>query len=291
MMYISNHINENYFEVFDTDDVSKTTLSRQEILKLNKYQKVHGVFNDNIKIIDPFKLYKRWKLMGTLDKNLEEIGTARFFGYIYDNVIVSRSRNGLKLTRYLVSEEVKTEDNIVIPNDIVALDDYLFSSIYNLKSVKLPDTLKYLGEGCFSNCYELKDINLSNNILTLPNNCFKWCHKLDSITIPDSVLVIDGSCFYNCISLSNIKISNNIQGIGHYAFAYCKNLEYIFIPDSIQKIDSSAFYYCTNLKRVRLPKHMTNIVVNDVFSNCKSLEYVDFGVTLYNVKKDNWEIL
>ena len=54
MLYISAKINDDLYTVYDTDDETYNNLSYDDVLRLNKYFKTHGVVGNDITIFDPF---------------------------------------------------------------------------------------------------------------------------------------------------------------------------------------------------------------------------------------------
>ena len=91
---------------------------------------------------------------------------------------------------------------ITFSEAITYLDNYAFSDMNDLLSVKLPEGLKKIGE-----------------------NAFEGCNNLVNVSIPSTVNSIGSLAFLDCRSLKSIAIPR-LAGIGyHNPFAACTSLE------------------------------------------------------------------
>ncbi len=118
---------------------------------------------------------------------------------------------------YLNGEEIK---DLVIPDGITEIKDYVFDGCSNLTSIIIPDGVTTIGKYSFQGCECLTDIN-----------------------IPDGVTTIEPSAFMNCRGLTSVIIPNSVKTIGSFSFYYCSSLASITIPESVTSIGTQAFYY------------------------------------------------
>jgi len=79
---------------------------------------------------------------------------------------------------YLSGEKVT---DLIVPDSVTEIGDYVFYSCTSLTSVTIPDSVTKIG-----------------------NSAFYDCTSLTSVTIPDSVTKIGNSAFYDCTSLTSI---------------------------------------------------------------------------------------
>ncbi|MBQ8300531.1 MAG: leucine-rich repeat domain-containing protein, partial [Clostridia bacterium] len=156
----------------------------------------------------------------------------------------SSSSNPLdNMGKLYVNNEVVT--NIVIPESIITIKDYVFYGCDSLTSVARPDSVTSIG-----------------------NNAFCGCDNLTSITIPDSVISVGYRAFYDCSSLTSVVIPDSVTSIGSLTFYNCKRLASVTIPDGITSIGKEAFYGCYDLESVYISniEAYLNIAYEDCFS-------------------------
>ena len=135
-------------------------------------------------------------------------------------------------------------ENVVIPESITKLKDYVFYNAGCIKSVTIPDS-----------------------ITTIGNYAFHLCSSLTSVTIPNSVTSIGKEAFRSCYALTSVTIPNSVTEIGEWAFAYCTALTSITIPNSVTKIGERAFAWCYALKEVYCKPTTPPTGGGDMFSN------------------------
>ena len=185
---------------------------------------------------------------------------------------------------------------LIIPNGVTKISNYVFEDCINLKKLTLPDSITDMGIDPFSGCENLTDVTLPaalvcdipkenletvviNSGTSIPayNGGFYNCKNLISVTIPDSVTSIGAGAFSDCEKLTTIRLPNSITEIPEYAFSKCKNLTTITIPDSVTSIGNGAFSYCENLNNVTIPERVSNLGEH-VFFYCHSLTSLIFQV-------------
>ncbi len=166
--------------------------------------------------------------------------------------------------------------DIVIPDSVTDLRNYVLYNCDNLMTVVIPDSVTNLGDYAFSNCDNLVSVSIGNNVKNIGESAFSFCLSLIRITIPDSVTSIGDSAFYNCTSLISITIPNSVTSIGDSAFYLCKSLTSVTIGDSVTSIGDSAFRGCTSLTSITIPDSVTSID-DYTFYNCTSLASATIG--------------
>lgn len=145
--------------------------------------------------------------------------------------------------------------SIVIPNFIIKIDKYAFTSCVELLKVTFEENshLQIIEEGAFSECPYLKSITLPPSVKILGNKCFYKCKSLTYVYIPLHIKYIPDSCFGECDSLNDIQFSN---------------------PNNIFKIERNAFYWCTKLYKVPIFKNLRYIGDNAFNSVFKLKEFI-----------------
>lgn len=190
---------------------------------------------------------------------------------------------------WLNGEEIK---NIVVPNGISKMNDYVFAGTSNLVSVNLPNSLKEIGIRSFIGCYNLSYINIPESVTKIGIGAFCGCESIDSLYIPNNVCEIEREAFWgigvtsitipgrvkdigddtfrSSHQLKNVYLSDGIERIGNCCFWGCNNLSTVVIPNSITDIDNSAFNYCNKLQSLSIPSSVKHIGSN-VFCHCDDL--------------------
>ena len=176
---------------------------------------------------------------------------------------------GYKYDLYLNGELV---ENLVIPDGITRVNDYVFRGCNSLKSITIPDSVTSIGDGAFEGC-SLTSVTIPGSVTSIGDNAFYDCYSLTSVTIPDSVTSIDDSAFRYCKSLTSVTIPDSVTSIGDFAFSDCSSLTSITIPDSVTSIGDAAFNDCSSLTRITIPDSVTSIGDN-AFYDCYSLTSV-----------------
>lgn len=157
-------------------------------------------------------------------------------------------------------EEIK---NLVIPNSVINIGNYIFNSCTGLKTVTIP-----------------------NSVTSIGNYAFGGCTSLNNVTIGNSVTSIGIHAFSDCSALSSIDLGNSVTSIGNYAFYYCGALTSLTIPNSVTTIGSSAFSYCTGLITVTLGRSVS-FIGSSSFSGCTNIEQVFSGIRMiFNINKN-----
>jgi hypothetical protein len=101
-----------------------------------------------------------------------------------------------------ISGSEKTD--IVIPNDILSINNYAFLRCKNIINVIIPNSVTSIGECAFHGCIGLESIKLPDYLKIINNELFDNCHKLKSITIPASVEYIYQKAFADCYELKEV---------------------------------------------------------------------------------------
>ncbi len=171
---------------------------------------------------------------------------------------------------YLNGEEVK---DLVIPNSVTSIGNYVFDSCSSLTSVTMPNSVTSIGNCAFRDCVNMTTVDIPNSVTSIGTGAFCVCSSLTSVTIPNLVTSIGSSTFSGCGSLTAITIPNSVKFIGEWAFAYCNGLTSVIIPNSVKSIGVNAFMYCRNLTTMTIPNSVTYIG-EGAFRYCSSLTSV-----------------
>ena len=170
---------------------------------------------------------------------------------------------------YLNGEEVT---DIVIPDGVTSIGDYVFYGCSDLTSVDIPNNVTSIGDGAFYWCSGLTSVDIPNSVTSIGDYAFAYCYGLTT-EIPNSVTSIGDGAFIYCFGLTALEIPNSVTSIGDGAFRDCSNLTSVEIGNNVTSIGNSAFSGCSNLTSVVIPNSVTSIG-DYVFSSCRRLTSV-----------------
>ncbi|MBQ4439774.1 MAG: leucine-rich repeat protein [Kiritimatiellae bacterium] len=179
--------------------------------------------------------------------------------------------------------------SVTIPGRVTSIGDYAFYNCGGLTSVTIPDSVTNIGERAFCACSGLTSVTIPGRVTSIGDYAFAHCRDLSSVTICNGVTVIGDSEFYNCSELTHVAISDSVTSIGAWAFDNCKKLTSITIPASVTNIGDYAFN-CCGLKSVTLPASVTNIG-EKAFGSCNELFSIEVEPDNPNYKSVNGLLL
>lgn len=137
---------------------------------------------------------------------------------------------------------------LTIGTEVTRIPNFLFYSVYSLKTVSFEK-----GSKCAS----------------IGNYAFCWCENIKDISIPDSVTSVGTYAFYRS-GLTSLKIGKNVTSIGANAFEWCMGLKSLTIPESVTSIGFEAFYWCTSLEEL----NFNAVAMNDLSNNAYVFHYI-----------------
>jgi len=174
--------------------------------------------------------------------------------------------------------------SITLPDTIVSIGDFAFSSCINLTSIRIPESVSSIGTAIFASCTALNEITVATEnenykavdnviyskdgsvLVTCPvasqvtildtvteiaEYAFYYNNNLTKITIPSSVTTLGEAAFGNCSKLASIDIEgNSLTTIGNHCFRSNSVLTVLKIPESVTSVGAYAFAYCSKLDHI-----------------------------------------
>lgn len=173
--------------------------------------------------------------------------------------------------KYLCNKNI-TE--IVIPEGVTSIPQYMFYQFRSLTKVVLPSTLTDIGNYAFYQCTALSDIDFSNtNLTTIGVYAFSGCTSISSITFPEGFTTINIRAFEGCTALAHVEFPSTLTFIGQYGFVNCSALQSPTFPNSLRTMDAYSFQGCKNFSTITLPNQIPALQVSN-FSGCTSLNSI-----------------
>lgn len=214
------------------------------------------------------------------------------------------SSNPLMYANHLFVNGNKIID-LIIPDGITEIKDWVFAYMTGLKSVKMPASVTTIGARAFLGCNSLYDVTLSENLTAIGLGAFYQTNLL-SIDFPESLKTIDDGAFSetplvlveipdgvenmgkmafkDCKELKTVVIGNGLKTIPERAFDHCSVLRSVTFGNSVEKIMEYAFQLCPDLREVMIPNSVTTIG-DGVFISCANLETLELPSGLTSIGK------
>lgn len=150
---------------------------------------------------------------------------------------------------YLNSNTVK---NLVLPEGISQLNDYVFYGFSGLVSVTIPNDVFYIGAYAFYGCDHLTNVTIPSSVMSIGNSAFEGCSALAWVNTTD-VVSWCGTVFGNYYS--------NPLNYAHGFYLNSNIVKDLIIPDGVTRINAYAFFGCTGLTSIMIPESVTDIGV------------------------------
>lgn len=164
---------------------------------------------------------------------------------------------------------------IIIPEGIVAVENYCFIDDFYLESLYLPKTLQYIGGQSFGgDCPNfhaiygnmtsedhrcvimddsirmfagggIKDYTTPKGVTSLYDSCFRGNNTIETIEISEGVKTVYSNCFRECANLKSVIFPSTVTEIGSNIIEDSPNIEALYckaiIPPSL-RINLIPFY-------------------------------------------------
>lgn len=187
---------------------------------------------------------------------------------------------------------------IVLPDGLLSIDDYAFSTCSGITAINIPSSVTSIGIGAFGGCTGLPVVNniryadtylveavdkeatsytIQPGTKWIADDAFAYC-SAPSITIPDEVAVIGDWAFSGVLNViyhgsatgapwGATMLNGYVDGWLAYsssdktALIKCSQDAEgeIVLPDGLLSIADNAFEYCVNITSINIPSSVTSI--------------------------------
>ena len=202
--------------------------------------------------------------------------------------------NPLYYARHLYSDENTEITELIIPDDMTSIPNYVFSGCSGLTSVTIPNSVTSIGSSAFSGCSGLTSVTIPNSVTSIGSYAFSDCSSLTSVRFENSkdntpVTLGSNSVFSGC-PLDEMYIGRKLSytttsSAGYSPFYKKTTLRSVKFTDKETEISDYEFYGCTNLTEVSMGDGVKSIGTY-AFSGCSSLEHFTCGRQLESIGKE-----
>lgn len=232
---------------------------------------------DSMTILQAINL-KESKICGVSTEEVLKYSGGIWYGDYYGDdeipnyAFCDKNDNALGLVHFVFPEKVTRicrhafnstllSDALIIPNDVVEIDDYAFCGT-NISSLSLPYGLKKIGDNAFAGCSSMtSELKLPETLEKIGDDCFENCSALTGhLTIPGKIKEIPIRCFSSCSNLTGLTLPEGIQRIGYQAFRYDSHMTgTLHLPAYLTSIGDAAFYCCSFQGELVIPNGIKKI--------------------------------
>ncbi|MCH5161027.1 MAG: leucine-rich repeat domain-containing protein [Clostridiales bacterium] len=139
---------------------------------------------------------------------------------------------------------------LVIPDAVTEIGDYLFYGCTSITSLVLHDAVTSIGSYAFNGCKKITELDIPESVETIESGAFSET-GLTSVVIPDSVTKLGSTAFGMCTSLTSVVIGNQVWDIEMQAFFGCSKLTTVTIPKSVTWLRRESFCGCWKLAEIK----------------------------------------
>lgn len=133
------------------------------------------------------------------------------------------------LVRYNKQPDSPDMLDLVIPEGVTGIADYVFRGMKNVRSVDLGN-VTHVGEGAFELCENLRKV-IFTNVTHVGEGAFLGCIMLangeeygdGTIELP-AIVAVGDNAFQGCESLKLVRLGENLASIGDLAFCECQTV-------------------------------------------------------------------
>lgn len=140
---------------------------------------------------------------------------------------ISGTGTATKLPSTVITPIMLKVFHLVIADGITAIDDFAFSKVGVLKSIRLADSVETIGNNAFDNNFYITELYLGKGVKTIGEAAFMEAQKLKILNLPEGVTSIGAECF-STNGLTTVILPASLTKIGDGAFRGCESLTQVY---------------------------------------------------------------
>jgi hypothetical protein len=172
--------------------------------------------------------------------------------------------NPLWYTKKLLVNGKEITD-LVIPEGVTDIGDYVFEYCAGLKSIHFPESIKEIGES-FVECTGLERVEYAS-VKSLCGIFFRGDYYANPLRYAHN-LYIDGK------EITDLYIPEGVESVGACAFMW-SNITSVTLSDDVKGVEGAAFANCPKLKSIKFGKGIKFIKAG--FRECPEFDHVEFA--------------
>lgn len=168
-----------------------------------------------------------YKIIDEFTLDLIHMGKNTLISDIPTKKIDENGETGITVYAYAYSMEGRTEENIIIPENIIFNGHYIFYNSIG-KSIKLNRYVDNKSPYLFANTNYNGNYIFHVNETTIPSYCFYNASGMASYTVPEGITTIENGAFYQC-KMNEIILPTSLTTINTQAFwlTYLKDMTFL----------------------------------------------------------------
>ena len=127
--------------------------------------------------------------------------------------------NPLVYAHHLYSDENTEIKDLVIPNSVTSIGNYVFYDCSGLTSVTIPNSVTAVGESAFQGCSGLTSVNISCEVIDTWFSDQSALTSLTEITLGEGVKIVKENAFKGYTNIKTIDIGSTVTSIEARAFS------------------------------------------------------------------------
>lgn len=182
----------------------------------------------------------------------------------------------------LVQSALKT---IILPTNLVNIEENAFSRCVNLTEVTLPSTVAYVGSGAFSSCSNLSKIISQATMPPTTGNMSPFPDKIIKLEVPEGAeSFYENASYWNSLNIGASEKFFNIQIDPERSFNYNESFTLTKIPMKTTTVNVGL----PNCTLSRNPIRRPNVAFR-VYDNDYEVTYYTYGGSSYSYVKYGYQ--
>jgi hypothetical protein len=149
--------------------------------------------------------------------------------------------------------------NVVVPDGVIGIAEYAFSSNKTLTGVTIPEGVEFIGRWAFSMCRDLSDVTIAKSVIKIGEYAFEWTKWAEDLMEDQRMIIVNGIVLEaKGTEKDKLDIPEGVKHIKKNALS-SQYLRWIRIPESVTSLDPEVFRNIEGDLHVILPPTLEDI--------------------------------
>lgn len=159
--------------------------------------------------------------------------------------------NPLYIAHHIYSDENTEIFNLVIPNTVTKINNFVFRDCYYLTSISIPNTVTEIGKDVFHNCRAITTLDIPDTVTSIGEGGIMECTSLQTLTIGSGITTLGPSVIRKDTALTSVTIkATTPPSLGSNNFADTNNCP-IYVPAESVTAYQTASGWSTYASRIQ----------------------------------------